>query len=101
MAHLAQFGGYPLYVIVLAAVAAVIGGGIAGQLTDAVMGDAGFGAFGNAVLTILGVFIGVYVRTALFGRLYSKDLIVTSVFAAAAATAILLILGVVKHFMQD
>lgn len=100
MFDLPGFDDYPFDVIVWICVATVIGGGLMGQLTDAVMGDRGFGAIGNAILAILGAFIGIYVETLLFGRLYSKDLIGTGIAAAATATAMLLLLGLVKHLIE-
>lgn len=101
MYHLPGLGDYPLDVIIWIGIAIVIGGGLIGHLTDAVMGDRGFGVAGNAFLAILGALVGIYARTALFGRLYSQDLMITAIVAAATATGMLLLLGIAKHYVQD
>ncbi|MBV1701195.1 MAG: hypothetical protein KGQ46_05175 [Hyphomicrobiales bacterium] len=72
-----------------------------GTVTDAVMQDRGFGAIGNGFLAMFGAFIGVYTREHYFGRMLTGDLMVTIISAASAATAILLILGVIKHWAID
>lgn len=72
-----------------------------GTVTDLVMKDRGFGVVGNGLLAMFGAFIGVYTREHFFGRMLTGDLMVTIISAACAATAILLILGVVKHWAVD
>ena len=101
MFQFAAFSDYPSYLLIWVAAALIVGGAIVGHLTDAVMGEHGFGVFGNAVLAILGAFVGIYVRTTFFGRLYGEDLMATGFVAAAAATILLLLLGFAKHLIQD
>lgn len=79
----------------------LIGGFVVGFITDAVMGDRGFGPIGNGMLTMLGAIVGIYIRNTFFGRMDPGDLIVTGIFAAATATLLLLLLGVAKHWVQD
>jgi hypothetical protein len=91
---------YPPELIVGAAVAIVIGGAAIGYITDIVMGDRGFGPFGNGVLAVLGAGLGVYAQVLYSGELTAGGLMITASAAAAAATAILLILGVIKSLVQ-
>jgi uncharacterized membrane protein YeaQ/YmgE (transglycosylase-associated protein family) len=79
----------------------LLSGMMMGWLTDAIMGDRGFGPFGNGFLIILGCFVGIYVRNAYFGNIQHDQITLTGIFAASSATLLLLILGVVKHWVQD
>ena len=79
----------------------VIAGVVIGYLTDAVMGERGFGPVGNGALAVLGGLVGIFIRNAYFGRMNPGDLWLTSIFAVSAATLLLLLLGVVKHWVQD
>ena len=49
----------------------------------------------------MGAFIGVHVRNAYFGLTSPGDIAITAIFAAAAATLLLMLLGVAKHWVQD
>ena len=75
-------------------------GFVVGYITDSVMGDRGFGAFGNGMLAVFGAFVGVYIRNTFFVRMHPGDIVWTGLFAAAAATLLLLMLGVVKSWVQ-
>lgn len=79
----------------------VLGGALIGGITDAVMTDRGFGVFGNGLLTVMGAFIGMHVKYAFLGPAYARDVVLTAISAAAGAAAILLIFGVIKHWVQD
>lgn len=78
-----------------------IGGVVIGLVTDFVMRDRGFGPIGNGALAVLGIGVGIHIRNSFFGSMSPGDLALTGVFAAAAATLLLLILGVAKHWVQD
>ncbi|MBV1704831.1 MAG: hypothetical protein KGI57_04115 [Hyphomicrobiales bacterium] len=86
--------------LILAAVCVVLSGWIMGFVTNAVMGDRGFGVFGNAFLTMLGAFLGLYARLAMFGGGGRTDYIVSGASAASTATVLLLILGALKNRLQ-
>jgi len=87
----------------LAFLAAIIGlaGLLIGTVTDAIMGDRGFGVVGNALLTIMGCVIGVYAEFVFLGPAYVQDLLMTALAAATGAAAMLLTFGVIKHWVQD
>lgn len=95
---LQEYAGDSIILLLLGVV--VIGAAI-GYITDIVMGDRGFGPLGNGLLTILGAAVGLYVRHSFFGTMQPGDAALTAVFAAASATLLLLLLGVVKHWVQD
>ncbi len=82
-------------------ISVLIGGFVVGYITDAVMGDRGFGPFGNATLAVFGAAVGIYIRNNFFGRMDPGDILVTGVFAASSATLLLLLLGLAKHWVQD
>lgn len=94
-------GEYSGSLLLLLALGVCIAGMVTGYITDAVMGDRGFGPFGNGMLTVLGAAVGLYVRHTFFGRMSPGDVATTAIFAAAAATLLLLVLGVAKHWVQD
>jgi uncharacterized membrane protein YeaQ/YmgE (transglycosylase-associated protein family) len=86
--------------LLIVAIAALIGGAVIGYVTDIIMGDRGFGAFGNAILAIFGAALGVYFRHVYFYRLYGDEIVITAVMAEIFATALLLCLGLVKRLTQ-
>ena len=77
-----------------------IGGAVVGFITDIVMGDRGFGPFGNGMLAMFGAFVGVHYRLALLGPIASREVVLVGISAAASATAILLMLGIVKRYVR-
>jgi len=89
--------------VVLALIVAgmILGGILIGAITDAVMTDRGFGMFGNGLLAVMGSVIGMHAKYAFLGPAYARDLALTGIAAAAGATAMLLIFGVIKHWVQD
>ena len=101
MLQLLRLEHYPTEVLLYALLALLIVGFIVGYITDSVMGDSGFGPFGNGTLAIFGAFVGIYIRNNFFGRMDPGDIFVTGFFAAVAATLMLLLLGVAKHWVQD
>ena len=74
-----------------------IGGAVLGYITDAVMGDRGFGPTGNGCLAIVGGVVGIHYRNFILGPVASQEAILIAVTAGASATAALLILGLVKQ----
>jgi uncharacterized membrane protein YeaQ/YmgE (transglycosylase-associated protein family) len=87
--------------LLVVAIAALIGGAIIGYVTDMIMGERGFGPFGNAMLAIFGAVLGVYFRHAYFYRLYGDEIVITAVMAEVFATVLLLGLGLVKRLTQS
>jgi uncharacterized membrane protein YeaQ/YmgE (transglycosylase-associated protein family) len=87
--------------LLIVAIAALIGGAVVGYMTDMIMGERGFGPFGNATLAIFGAILGVYFRHAYFYRLYGDEVVITAVMAEVFATALLLCLGLVKRLTQS
>ena len=72
-----------------------------GAVTDAIMGDRGFGTIGNGLLTIMGCVIGVYAEFVFLGPAYFQDVMMTALAAATGAAALLLTFGTIKHWVQD
>lgn len=96
--HLSHYSTETLLLMALVIAGA---GFVVGYITDVVMRDRGFGPVGNGLLAVLGAFTGIFIRNAYFGRMDPGDLFTTGFFAVVAATLLLLILGVAKHFVQD
>jgi Na+/melibiose symporter-like transporter len=96
--NLSQYSSETLLFIFLAV---GIGGFAVGYVTDVVMGDRGFGPFGNGFLAVFGAIIGIYIRNTFFGKMDPGDLFVTGIFAGAMATLMLLLVGVAKRFVQN
>jgi hypothetical protein len=101
MAEFLKLDQYPADVLWILTFLIIGGGTVVGYITDAVMGNRGFGPISNGVLVIMGTFIGVHVRNAYFGLTSPGDIAITAIFAAAAATLLLMLLGVAKHWVQD
>ena len=101
MAEFLKLDQYPADVLWILTFLIIGGGTVVGYITDAVMGNRGFGPIGNGVLVIMGTFFGVHVRNAYFGLTSPGDIAITAIFAAAAATLLLMLLGVAKHWVQD
>jgi hypothetical protein len=101
MAEFLKLDQYPADVLWILTFLIIGGGTVVGYITDAVMGNRGFGPIGNGVLVIMGALIGVHVRNAYFGLTSPGDIAITAIFAAAAATLLLMLLGVAKHWVQD
>lgn len=101
MFQILRIDQYSSETLIFIALAILIGGFVIGFITDAVMGERGFGPVGNGMLAMLGAVVGIYIRNTYFGRMDPGDIVVTGVFAAAAATLLLLIFGVAKHWVQD
>jgi hypothetical protein len=68
----------------------------AGYLTDNAMGQYGLGPAINAVITLLGVFAGLYLRYAYIHTSADLDLSVTLAFAALTPALLLLAIGVLR-----
>ena len=101
MLDLLQLNGYSNQTLGLLLCLVVGGGLVVGFITDSVMGPRGFGAGGNAMLVILGAFVGIYIRNAYFGYMEPGHMAMTGAFAAASATLLLMLLGLAKHWVQD
>lgn len=91
----------PTSTLVLLASAVGLCGLLIGAVTDAVMGDRGFGTVGNGLLTITGCIVGVYAEMVFLGPAFLQDALMTAIAAATGAAVILLVFGVVKHWVQD
>jgi uncharacterized membrane protein YeaQ/YmgE (transglycosylase-associated protein family) len=87
--------------LLVVAIAVLIGGATIGYITDMIMGERGFGPFGNALLAIFGAVLGVYARHAYFYRLYGDEIVITAAMAELFATALLLCLGLAKRWTQS
>ncbi len=92
---------YPRDILLYVLLAVIICGFIVGYVTDIVMGDRGFGPFGNGTLAVFGAAVGIYIRNNFFGRMDPGDILITGVFASSSATLLLLLLGLAKHWVQD
>ena len=79
----------------------LIAAAVIGQLTDAVMGDRGFGAIGNGVLMVLGAGVGLFARSAFLGTMARNDATLTLMIAGLSSVMLLLALGVAKHWIRD
>ena len=68
----------------------------AGYLADNAMGQFGLGPVLNAIITLLGVVAGLYLRYAYIHTSAELDLSVTLAFAALAPALLLLAIGVFR-----
>jgi hypothetical protein len=68
----------------------------AGYLADNAMGQFGLGPVLNAVITLLGVYAGLYLRYAYIHPPADLDLSVTLAFAALTPALLLLAIGVFR-----
>jgi hypothetical protein len=68
----------------------------AGYLTDNAMGQYGLGPAINAIVTLLGVFAGLYLRYAYVHTSADLDLSVTLAFATLTPALLLLAIGVLR-----
>lgn len=101
MLHYFALDHYSTESLLIMLMTLVIGGCFVGYITDYLLEKRGFGPFGNGFLAILGCFSGVYARNAFVGHIFGNELIITELVAASGATAMLLILGSIKHWMSD
>jgi uncharacterized membrane protein YeaQ/YmgE (transglycosylase-associated protein family) len=101
MLHYFALDNYSDELLLVMGISVVLGAVVIGFVTDMLMADRGFGAFGNGMLAVVGCFIGLYVQNAYFGHANVNQLLLTGVMAAGTATGLLLTLGIVKHFVSD
>jgi uncharacterized membrane protein YeaQ/YmgE (transglycosylase-associated protein family) len=88
-----------LAVLAFAAVTSIL----CGWATDAVLGEAGFGVIGNAILSFLGGFIGCWFWAAFLrtGPVLGLDFISLSMFGAAGAMTVLIMVAAVCKVATD
>ncbi len=96
MLQLLDPSNYSLSMLAVIGFGVICGGSIAGYVTDMVMGERGFGFFGNASLAMLGCGSGIYTRHVFFGWWQGEETLIVGIFAASMATLILLLFGLVK-----
>lgn len=101
MLQMLDFGNYSREALMLMAVASMIAIFLIGYITDAVLAERGFGPFGNGGLAVVGALVGIYTRQTYFGHSSGDEILITGGLAACAATAMLLALGIVKHWVSD
>lgn len=68
----------------------------AGFLLDAVMKNLGFGPFANAVIALIGVFAGIYLRYRLIGARFGDDAFLTLGFGLGFAVLVFLAIALVR-----
>ena len=101
MLHLFALDRYSFEELMFLIAAVCSGGYVIGYLTDLILTRRGFGPAGNGCLAIVGCMAGIYARNTYLGHAYGNDLMFTGIVGAASATAMLLTLGVVKHWLAD
>lgn len=101
MSHILGFDNLSQDVLLFGLFFVIAGSYAVGYVTDVVMGDHGFGPFGNSFLIALGGLTGFYAERQLMRNSHGDELMWATAFAAAGATVMLLTLGVVKHRIAD
>ncbi len=74
----------------------IVGGLIAGFVVDVIMKDLGLGPAPNAVLALIGVCLGIYLRYRLFAPYRADDASMTIGFALGSAFLLFVGLGLAK-----
>jgi hypothetical protein len=100
MLHILGLEDFDSVFLIAIGIAILVGGAVVGYLTDMIMGDRGFGPFGNGGLAIIGGFLGVYARNAYFYRLHGDEMLITAIAAEICATGLLLGFGFAKRWAQ-
>ncbi|HWG03840.1 MAG TPA: hypothetical protein VG271_02385 [Beijerinckiaceae bacterium] len=96
MLQLLDPGNYSVSMLAVIGFGVICGGSVAGYVTDMIMGERGFGFFGNAFLTMSGCGSGIYTRHVFFGWWQGEETLIVGTFALSTATLILLLFGLVK-----
>jgi uncharacterized membrane protein YeaQ/YmgE (transglycosylase-associated protein family) len=98
MLHALGLENFDSVFLMAVCIAILVGGAVVGYLTDVIMGERGFGPFGNGALAIMGALLGVYARNAYFYRLQGDEMLITAIAAEICATGLLLSLGFAKRW---
>ena len=101
MLHILALDNYSNELLIVMGATIVLGAVVIGFLTDMLLADRGFGAFGNGMLAFIGCCLGIYAHNTYFSHSSIDALLLTGVMAAGTATALLLTLGIIKHWVSD
>ena len=101
MLHFFALDNYSFEELMFLIAAIASGAYIIGYVTDLVLTTRGFGPFANGCLAIVGCMAGIYARNTYLSHAYGNDLMLTGIVGATSATAMLLTLGVIKHWLAD
>ena len=96
MLQLLDPDNYSADVLAFIAFGVTVAGLIVGHVTNLIMGERGFGLFGNGFLAMLGCGTGIYARHVFFGWMQGEETLIVGIFALSTATLILLLFGFVK-----
>ncbi len=80
---------------------AILGAVVAGTIADRVMRDRGFGIVGNGILIVMGVCLGLWFADLRVGPADWSSANRLLLLCVAAATAVLLVCGVVKSALLN
>jgi ABC-type branched-subunit amino acid transport system permease subunit len=94
LSHLTDKEHYLLLVIAICCSFAV------GWIMDLIMGRVGFGIFGNAGVTMVGIFVGLMIYNNYYGRLTSPEISMAIAFAIASVMLHLVVLSVMRRVMR-
>jgi ABC-type branched-subunit amino acid transport system permease subunit len=94
LAHLSDQEHYLLLLIAVCCAFAV------GWIMDMIMGRVGFGIFGNAGVTLIGIFVGLMTYHNYYGRMTSPEISVVIAFAIASVMLHLVVLSVMRRMMR-
>ena len=100
MANFLGLSHYPTSDLIIMGIIFSISAAVIGYITDVVMGDSGFGPFGNGFLSVLGAVVAIHYRNFMLGPIASQETMMVGMSAAACATAMLLLLGGVKRLAR-
>ena len=94
LAHLTDKEQYLLLVIAICCSFAI------GWVMNLIMGRAGFGIFGNACVTMIGIFVGLMSYNRFYGRMTSPDISVLFTFVIASVMLHLVLLSAIRRLMR-
>jgi hypothetical protein len=93
---LADLGDLPLFETAFLILFVIVACMAAGFLLDAAMKNLGLGPFANAIIALIGVFAGIYLRYRLIGSRFGDDAFLTLGFGLGFALLVFLGIALVR-----
>ena len=86
-----------IYLLLLVAVCASF---LVGWVMEMIMGRIGFGIFGNAIVTFLGICVGLFVYNRYYGRLTSPDVMMVMGFVIVSVMLHLVVISILRRMLR-
>ncbi len=71
-----------------------------GWLMDMIMGPIGFGLFGNAIITMIGIVVGIVIYNSYFGSMVRPDMTKAMGIIIASVMLHLVVLSVLRRLLR-